>query len=178
MSFACQPPGHQLGARMGGVAAGLAITKVVLVRGWFEQPECFKYRSLQLTGDEKRLEALAWLVGTGHMEIRVVLPTDKNGTPLPATQTGSVGTFSLNGGTLTGGGSIGYGEGMVRFLMEAMPDVKFLTYQLGQYADMREVIARSRVYVRFTDGAGNTSIVNDSIVLDTAAPTVSDCSTC
>ena len=30
-----------------------------LVEGWFEQPECFKYRSLQLTGDEKRLESLA-----------------------------------------------------------------------------------------------------------------------
>ena len=29
-----------------------------LVEGWFEQPECFKYRSLQLTGDEKRLESL------------------------------------------------------------------------------------------------------------------------
>jgi hypothetical protein len=30
-----------------------------LVEGWFEQPECFKYRSLQLTGDEKRLTVLA-----------------------------------------------------------------------------------------------------------------------
>jgi len=30
-----------------------------LAEGWFEQPECFKYRSLQLTGDEKRLEAFA-----------------------------------------------------------------------------------------------------------------------
>jgi hypothetical protein len=29
-----------------------------LVSGWFDQPECFKYRSLQLTGDEKRLEEL------------------------------------------------------------------------------------------------------------------------
>ncbi len=29
-----------------------------LVEGWFEQFECFKYRSLQLTGDEKRLESL------------------------------------------------------------------------------------------------------------------------
>lgn len=29
-----------------------------LVEGWFAQPECFKYRSLQLTGDEKRLESL------------------------------------------------------------------------------------------------------------------------
>ncbi|HUQ68721.1 MAG TPA: hypothetical protein VM165_04315 [Planctomycetaceae bacterium] len=29
-----------------------------LVTGWFDQPECFKYRSLQLTGDEKRLEEL------------------------------------------------------------------------------------------------------------------------
>jgi len=29
-----------------------------LVAGWFDQPECFKYRSLQLTGDEKRLEEL------------------------------------------------------------------------------------------------------------------------
>jgi hypothetical protein len=38
---------------------------------------------------QKRLEALAWLVGSGQMEIKVVLPTDKNGTPLPATQTES-----------------------------------------------------------------------------------------
>jgi SNF2 family DNA or RNA helicase len=37
----------------------------------------------------RRLEALAWLVGTRQMEIKVVLPTDKNGTPLPATQTDS-----------------------------------------------------------------------------------------
>lgn len=29
-----------------------------LVEGWFHQPECFKYRSLQLTGDEKRLNTL------------------------------------------------------------------------------------------------------------------------
>jgi hypothetical protein len=29
-----------------------------LVGGWFRDPECFKYRSLQLTGDEKRLEEL------------------------------------------------------------------------------------------------------------------------
>lgn len=29
-----------------------------LVSGWFEQRECLKYRSLQLTGDEKRLEEL------------------------------------------------------------------------------------------------------------------------
>jgi len=32
-----------------------------LVEGWFTKPECFKYRSLQLTGDEKRLET--WLRG-------------------------------------------------------------------------------------------------------------------
>jgi hypothetical protein len=29
-----------------------------LIQGWFGQQECFKYRSLQLTGDEKRLESL------------------------------------------------------------------------------------------------------------------------
>lgn len=29
-----------------------------LVEGWFAETECFKYRSLQLTGDEKRLETL------------------------------------------------------------------------------------------------------------------------
>jgi superfamily II DNA or RNA helicase len=38
---------------------------------------------------QRRLEALAWLVGSGQMEIRVVLPTDKTGTPLPATQSDS-----------------------------------------------------------------------------------------
>jgi hypothetical protein len=50
-----------------------------------------------------------------------------------------------------------YGASMVRFLMEAMPDAKFHVYHLGQYdeATMREVIAGTRVYVRFTrhDGA-------------------------
>ena len=33
----------------------------------------------------QRLEALAWLVGSGQMEIKIVLPTDRNGTPLLAT---------------------------------------------------------------------------------------------
>ncbi len=36
-----------------------------------------------------RLKALAWLVGTGQLEIKVVLPTDKHGHPLPASQTES-----------------------------------------------------------------------------------------
>lgn len=30
---------------------------------------------------ENRLKALAWLVGTGQLEIKVVLPTDKHGRP-------------------------------------------------------------------------------------------------
>ena len=48
------------------------------------------YRAIpESTFVQKRLEALAWLVGSGQMEIKVVLPTDKNGTPLPATQTDS-----------------------------------------------------------------------------------------
>jgi SNF2 family DNA or RNA helicase len=33
-----------------------------------------------------RLQALAWLVGTGQLEIKVVLPTDKQGRPLPASR--------------------------------------------------------------------------------------------
>ncbi len=33
-----------------------------------------------------RLQALAWLVGTGQLEIKVVLPTDKHGRPLPASR--------------------------------------------------------------------------------------------
>ena len=37
---------------------------------------------------KNRLEALAWLVGTGQLEIKVVLPTDKHGHPLPANKTG------------------------------------------------------------------------------------------
>ena len=36
-----------------------------------------------------RLKVLAWLVGTGQLEIKVVLPTDKHGHPLPASQTES-----------------------------------------------------------------------------------------
>ncbi len=48
------------------------------------------YRAIpESTFVKRRLEALAWLVGSGQMEIKVVLPTDKNGTPLPATQTES-----------------------------------------------------------------------------------------
>jgi hypothetical protein len=36
-----------------------------------------------------RVKALAWLVGTGQLEIKVVLPTDKHGRPLPATRADS-----------------------------------------------------------------------------------------
>jgi hypothetical protein len=39
-------------------AAFLRRVNAGLVEGWFLQRECFKYRSLQLTGDEKRLEHL------------------------------------------------------------------------------------------------------------------------
>jgi len=35
---------------------------------------------------ENRLKALAWLVGTGQLEIKVVLPTDAKGHPLPASK--------------------------------------------------------------------------------------------
>ena len=38
---------------------------------------------------ENRLKALAWLVGTGQLEIKVVLPTDKHGRPLPASRSQS-----------------------------------------------------------------------------------------
>ena len=48
------------------------------------------YRAIpESTFVKKRLEALAWLVGSGQMEIKVVLPTDKHGHPLPASQTES-----------------------------------------------------------------------------------------
>jgi len=36
-----------------------------------------------------RLKVLAWLVGTGQLEIKVVLPTDTQGNPLPASKTDS-----------------------------------------------------------------------------------------
>jgi superfamily II DNA or RNA helicase len=36
---------------------------------------------------ENRLKALAWLVGTGQLEIKVVLPTDRQGRPLAAIKT-------------------------------------------------------------------------------------------
>ena len=35
---------------------------------------------------ENRLKALAWLVGTGQLQIKVVLPTDKHGRPLAASK--------------------------------------------------------------------------------------------
>jgi SNF2 family DNA or RNA helicase len=38
---------------------------------------------------ENRLKALAWLVGTGQLEIMVVLPTDKHGRPLAASKSES-----------------------------------------------------------------------------------------
>ena len=38
---------------------------------------------------ENRLKALAWLVGSGQLEIKVVLPTDKHGRPLPASKSDS-----------------------------------------------------------------------------------------
>src|SRR5207248_11334245 len=38
---------------------------------------------------QNRLKALAWLVGTGQLEIKVVLPTDKHGRPIPASKTTS-----------------------------------------------------------------------------------------
>ena len=45
-----------------------------LVERWFEHLECFKYRSLQLTGDEKRLEALVGssLFGTGCLTLEML----------------------------------------------------------------------------------------------------------
>jgi len=45
-----------------------------LVEGWFAQPECFKYRSLQLTGDEKRLETLrkGTLFGHGRLTLELL----------------------------------------------------------------------------------------------------------
>lgn len=45
-----------------------------LVSGWFDQPECFKYRSLQLTGDEKRLEELhrGILFGPGRLTLEML----------------------------------------------------------------------------------------------------------
>lgn len=45
-----------------------------LVEGWFAQPECFKYRSLQLTGDEKRLETLrkGTLFGPGRLTLEML----------------------------------------------------------------------------------------------------------
>lgn len=35
---------------------------------------------------ENRLKALAWLVGTGQLQIKVVLPTDKHGRPIAASK--------------------------------------------------------------------------------------------
>ncbi len=38
---------------------------------------------------DNRLKVLAWLIGTGQLEIKVVLPTDANGQPLPANKADS-----------------------------------------------------------------------------------------
>jgi hypothetical protein len=45
-----------------------------LVEGWFEEKEPFKYRSLQLTGDEKRLTTLAGcaLFGAGKLSLEML----------------------------------------------------------------------------------------------------------
>ena len=45
-----------------------------LVEGWFEEKEAFKYRSLQLTGDEKRLERLCkgTLFGPERLSLEVL----------------------------------------------------------------------------------------------------------
>jgi hypothetical protein len=45
-----------------------------LVEGWFAQQECVKYRSLQLTGDEKRLESLikGMLFGPGCLTLEML----------------------------------------------------------------------------------------------------------
>lgn len=56
---------------------------------------------------ENRLKALAWLVGTGQLEIMVVLPTDKHGSPLAASKSESYyhpkeGLFKDAGGDLVG----------------------------------------------------------------------------
>lgn len=48
----------ELRALMQDQVAFLKRVHAGLVAGWFDQPEYFKYRSLQLTGDEKRLEEL------------------------------------------------------------------------------------------------------------------------
>ena len=61
-----------------------------LVEGWFLQPESFKYRSLQLTGNEKRLERLlrGTLFGPGRVTLKM-LGCEPAALPLAAEQLSS-----------------------------------------------------------------------------------------
>ena len=60
-----------------------------------------------------------------------------------------------------GGSPAKYGEGTVRALAEAMPDVQFHVYPFGKYTpeQMHLVIARAKVYLRlvYPDGSANSA---------------------
>jgi hypothetical protein len=119
-----------------------------LVAGWFAQPECFKYRSLQLTGDEKRLEDLhrGILFGPGRLTLEM-LGCEPESLPLATEQFSSESTllifenaapFMLARRVLTGCarpafGRLAYGAGKqvlkaVRYLPMVAPPIVEIQY--------------------------------------------------
>jgi hypothetical protein len=119
-----------------------------LVSGWFEQPECFKYRSLQLTGDEKRLEELhrGILFGPERLTLEM-LGCEPESLPLASEQFSADPTllifenaapFMLARKILTGTprpaiGSLAYGAGKqvlkaVRYLAMVEPPIVEIQY--------------------------------------------------
>lgn len=85
----------------------------------------------------QRLKALAWLVGTGQLGIKVVLPTDREGHPLPATRAESY--YHPKEGLFTdaAGNEVGF-SGSINETATALEDnyesfVVFNSWQTGSY---------------------------------------------
>jgi hypothetical protein len=119
-----------------------------LVAGWFDQPECFKYRSLQLTDDEKRLEELlrGILFGPERLTLEM-LGCEPESLPLASEQFSAEPTllifenaapFMLARRVLTGGarpafGRLAYGAGKqvlkaARYLPMVKPAITEIQY--------------------------------------------------
>lgn len=88
--------------------------------------------------------------GVDARVVQAATPLHPEVTPLPAEPV--VGVYF---------GSVpeNYGAGIVRFLIESMPDVKFHTYHYGQYTDeqMLDVIRATSVVLRLTSHDGSAA---------------------
>lgn len=86
----------ELRALMQDQVAFLKRVHAGLVAGWFDEPECFKYRSLQLTGDEKRLEELhrGILFGPGRLTLEM-LACEPESLPLASEQFSAAPTLLI-----------------------------------------------------------------------------------